>query len=139
MACDRNDGDHGSSFLALDFVGAVVPEDAVSAGSLVLSVRLEDLLAIYARQRSEFVRMKAWMVRVYFEVSKSLANLRQKRCMRRRLFQRRQLRVCRRRELELAPHGYLRAYRANEPRLTLLPSADSRRPCFTLASASAFS
>ena len=32
-----------------DFIGTVLPEDAVSAGSLVLRVRLEDLLAIYTR------------------------------------------------------------------------------------------
>ena len=55
MACDRNDSYHRSPFLALDFIGAVMPKDAVCAGSVVLCVRLEDLFAVGACQRGEFV------------------------------------------------------------------------------------
>src|SRR5208283_579054 len=46
MGCDRNDGDDGNSFLALGFIGAVVPKNAVSAWGVVLSVRLENFLAV---------------------------------------------------------------------------------------------
>src|SRR5580704_9992677 len=59
MAGDRNDCDHGSSFLPFDFIGAVVPKNAVSSRCVVLRVRLEDLLAICPSQRCELVRINA--------------------------------------------------------------------------------
>jgi len=62
MGCDRNDGDNGSSFLALGFIGTVVPKNAVSAGGVVWSVRLEHFLAIGATQGGELVRIEAWML-----------------------------------------------------------------------------
>lgn len=75
IACNCNHGDNGRSFLALDFIGTVVPEDAEGAWSIVLSVSFKDLLAIYAREGREIVCVKTWMARVNFEVSESLANL----------------------------------------------------------------
>ena len=104
MACDRNDGDHRRSLPAFDFIGTVMPEDAVGAGGVVLRVRLEDLLAVDSRQRGELVRVKAWMVRVDFEEAESLANLREERGSGRRFSQRRQLRICRGRKLDLSLH-----------------------------------
>jgi hypothetical protein len=44
------------------------------------------------------------MARVDFEVSESLANLREERGLGGRIFQRRQLRICRGRELQLPFH-----------------------------------
>jgi len=75
MRCDRNDSDHRGSFLPLSLIGAVVPEYAAGTGRVVLSVRLEYLLAIGSGQRSELVRVKAGMVRVDFEVAERLSNL----------------------------------------------------------------
>jgi len=43
MARDRKDGDNGSLLLSLDFIGAVMPEDSISARSAVLGISLEDL------------------------------------------------------------------------------------------------
>ena len=102
MACNRNDGDYRSSFLALAFIGAVVPKYAVGSGGVVLSVCLEDLLAMNAGQREELVPLQARMVRVYLQVAESLANLPEERGMCRRIFQRRQLLVCRGRKLDLS-------------------------------------
>ena len=82
MGCDRNDGDNGSSFLALGFIGAAVPKNAVSAGGAVLSARLEHFLAIGTSQGGELVRIKAWMVWVDFQVTDSLPNLHEDRSFR---------------------------------------------------------
>ena len=82
MGRDGKDGDDGNSLLAFHLVGAVMPEDAVGAGGVVLCVGLEDFLAMDARQRCELVRTEARMARVYFEVSESLANLREERSLR---------------------------------------------------------
>jgi len=104
MPRDRNNSDHRSSFPAFDFIGTVMPENAVGAVGVDLRVRLEDSLAMRARERGELVRVKAWMARVDFEVSESLANLREERGLGGRIFQRRQLRICRGRELQLPFH-----------------------------------
>ncbi len=76
MRRDGNDGDDRSSLLA-GFVGPVVPEYAISSGGVVLSIGLEDLLASCSGERSELVRTKAGMIRVYFQITESLANLRE--------------------------------------------------------------
>ena len=83
MSRDRNHGDYRRSFPASDFIGTVMPKDAVGTGGVVLRVGLEDLLAIYARKRGELVRVKARMARVDFEKAESLANLREERGLRR--------------------------------------------------------
>src|ERR1700691_2775495 len=62
MRCDCNDGDDRDSFLTFDFIRAVVPKNAVSAGSIVLRVGLEHFLAMYAGQRRALVRIQAWVV-----------------------------------------------------------------------------
>ena len=104
MARDGNDGDYRSSHPAFDFIGTVVPEDAVGAGGVVLRVGLEDLLAVDARERGELVRVKARVARVAFETAESLAKLGEKRGSGRRFFERRQLRIRGGRELELPFH-----------------------------------
>jgi hypothetical protein len=105
MGCDRNDGDNGSSFLALGFIRAVVPKNAVSAGGVVLSVRLEHFLAIGASQGGELVGIKAWMVWVDFQVTDGLPNLREDRSF--RVFERLVLLICRGRELDFPLHLFL--------------------------------
>jgi hypothetical protein len=50
MRRNGNDGDHRGSFFAFDFIGAVVPKDAVCAWSAILRVGLEDFLAMSALQ-----------------------------------------------------------------------------------------
>ena len=114
MGCDRNDGDNGSSFLALGFIGAVVPKNAVSAGGVVLSVRLEHFLAIGTSQGGELVRIKAWMVWVDFQVTDGLPNLHEDRSF--RMFERFVLLICRGREFDFPLHAYSLACLANEPR-----------------------
>jgi hypothetical protein len=46
MGCDCNDGDNGNSLPGLDFIRAVVPKNAVSTGSVALSICLEHLLTV---------------------------------------------------------------------------------------------
>jgi hypothetical protein len=116
MACDRNDGDNGSSFLALGFIGAVVPKNAVSAGGVVLSVRLEHFIAICTSQGGELVRIEAWMMWVYFQVTDGLPNLLDDHSFRRCIFERRVLLICCGREFDFPLHAYSLACLANEPR-----------------------
>src|ERR1039458_7443157 len=116
MGGDRNDGDQGSSFLALGFIGPVVPKNAIGAGGIVLSVRLEYLFAMGASQGGELVRIQAGMAWVEFQVTDGLPDLREDRLFRRRIFERRVLPICRGRELDLPVHAYSLAYLANEPR-----------------------
>jgi|SRR5208282_1655018 len=136
MGCDRNDGDDGNSFLALGFIGAVVPKNAVSAWGVVLSVRLENFLAVCTSQGSELVRIKAWMVWVYFQVANGLTNLSKDRSF--RIFECLVLCICGEREFDFPRHAYSLACLANDPRYTVFPSADSLNPRFTLARACGF-
>lgn len=93
-----------------------MPEDAICAGGVVLSVGLKDLLAIGACQRREFVGMKARMVWVDFEKAEGLLNLRVKRDTGWCIFESCQLPIRCGRELDFSLHAYFRACRANEPR-----------------------
>ena len=104
MPRDRNDGDHRRSFPAFDFIGTIMPEDAACAGSVVLRVRLEDFLAVRARERRELMCAQTGMARVDFEEAESLAHLREECRRGLRILQRRQLRICRGRESELPIH-----------------------------------
>jgi hypothetical protein len=47
-------------FLAPGFIGAVMPENALGAGGVVLRARIEDFLAVDASQRNEFAGMSGW-------------------------------------------------------------------------------
>jgi len=105
MARDRDYGDHGNSLLAPGLIGTEVPEDAVGAGSFVLSIGLEDFFAVRTHERSELVGMETRVTRIYFEITESLANLAQNRGKRWGIFERRKLPICRGREFELALHG----------------------------------
>jgi len=88
MGRDRNDSDHGKSFLPLDFIGAVVPKNAVSAEGVVLSVSLEHFFAVGAGQGGELVRIQAGMVGVDFQVTDSLSDLHKDPGLGRRIFER---------------------------------------------------
>lgn len=104
MPSDGNDGNNGSPFLSLDFIGAVVPEDAISARGVVLGIGFEEFFAIRARERSEFVSMKARVVRIYFKVSDSLPNLIEESSIRGRIFQFRELLIRSGREFDFTFH-----------------------------------
>jgi len=115
MGCDRNDGDNGSSFLALGFIGTVVPKNAVSAGGVFLSVRFEHFLAIGTSQGGELVCIEAWMVWVDLQVTDGLPNLHEDRSF--RMFERcLVLLICRGSEFDFPLHAYSLACLANEPR-----------------------
>jgi len=116
MGCDRHDGDHGSSLFALGFIGAVVPKNPVSAAGVVLGVRLEESLALCTGQGSEFVRIKAWMVRIYFQIPDRLPDLPKDRGFRWSIFERRVLLICGGSEFDFPSHAYFLACLANEPR-----------------------
>jgi hypothetical protein len=116
MRSGCNDGDNGRPFLALDFIGAVMPKDAVGTSGIVLNVSLEDLFLICASQRGELVGMKTWMAKIAFQVTESLPSLFEDRRFRRGLFQRRVLSVRSRRKFDLAAHVYFLACLENEPR-----------------------
>src|ERR1039458_2490121 len=116
MGCDRHDGDNGSSFFAVGFIGSVVPKNAASVGGVVLSVRLEYFLVLCTRQGSELVRIKAWMVWIYFQITDRLPDLLKDCGFRRRIFERRVLPICRRSEFDSPSHAYFLACLANEPR-----------------------
>jgi len=75
MRRDRNEGDHRNPFLTLGFVGTVVPKNSISSGSIVLRVGLEHFLAVGTGQGCELVRIEAGMMRIYFQVTETLANL----------------------------------------------------------------
>ena len=105
MGRDCNNGNNGSSFLALGFIWTVVPEYAVSAGGIVLRVGLEYLLAICADQGRELVRVKAGMVRAYFQVTEGLPNLLEYRSFRRSTFERCVLLVCYRGKFDFPLHA----------------------------------
>ncbi len=116
MGRDRNDGDNGSPFLALGFIGAVMPKNAIRAGGVILSIRFEHFLAICTIQGRELVRIKAWMARIYFQVTDSLPHLLEDRSLRRCIFERRILLIRRGSEFNFPMQAYSLACLANEPR-----------------------
>lgn len=117
MGRDRDDGDNGSPFLlALGFIGAVMPKNAVRAGGVILSIRFEHFLALGTIQGRELVRIKAWMARIYFQVTDGLPHLLEDRSLRRRIFERRILLIRRGRESNFPMQAYSLACLANEPR-----------------------
>jgi hypothetical protein len=116
MGCDSNDGDNGNSFLALGFIGAVVPKNAVGARGVVLSIGLEHFFTIGTGQGGELVGIQAGMVWVDFEVTDGLPDLHEDRGFRRRIFERHVLPNCRGRELDFPLHAYSLACLAKEPR-----------------------
>lgn len=75
MRRDRDDGDDGRSLLAFDFIGAVVPKDAVSAGRVVLHVSFEQPFLICASQGTELVSVKTWVTEVGFQITEGFPNL----------------------------------------------------------------
>jgi hypothetical protein len=64
-----------------------MPEDAVGAWSSVLAIGFKYFFSMGARQREEFVGVKAGMLGVDFEVSESLQNLGEECCILWRMFE----------------------------------------------------
>ena len=139
MGCDRDDGDHWNSFLASHLIRTIVPEDAICARGSVLGIGLKDLFPMDARQRDELVCVKARMMGIDFEVSESLPNLGEERRAWAAFSSAVNCASAVGVNFNFRRIAYFRAWRANEPRLIVFPSADSLSPCLTLARACAFS
>jgi hypothetical protein len=78
MRSNSNDGYRGNPLLALDFIGAVVPENSMGARSVVLGIGFKDLFTNRTGKRCELVRLKTWVVRVFLQVANSFPNLLEK-------------------------------------------------------------
>ena len=109
MRCDGDDGDYGDTFLAPNFVGAVVPKDAISFGSIVLGVGFEHLLPVGTTERGELVRVEPRMVWIGLKKSERFIDLLGNRSGRVFFFQSGELSVRSWREFQFAVHdGLLR-------------------------------